>query len=118
MVTIYKYILPAHSSVVSLSMPEESTVLSIAEENNSISMWVQVDTYKSRIDKEFVIALTGSELPAKAGKFLGTVLLDGGVFVAHVFSTEKDTIEININGNPTEDDMVGFIDNINETLKS
>ncbi len=60
-------------------------VLSVQAQGNEIMIWaLHDDTHEPRVCT-FRVVLTGEELPPRACVYHGTVLLNGGGFVAHVF---------------------------------
>lgn len=88
MMTIFKYsILPRASvGIQSVEMPAGAEFLSIAAQGYNAVMWFRVNDPAPRmVMRHFETVLTGREIPAGNLVFRGTVMFDGGDFVAHVF---------------------------------
>lgn len=71
-------------------MPEGAWVLSVREQNNRIMLWACVNPHETfQKPRRFHVVATGSERLENGGEppaiFHGTVLLDGGEHVLHVF---------------------------------
>lgn len=86
MISIFKYTLPDRFSDV--TMPEGAKILSVYNQDDSICIWALVDTEKAIEVRRFYVATTGEELTEATienWKFIGTILMNGGVFVLHTF---------------------------------
>ncbi len=86
--TIWKFKLDIQSGTFryhTVSMPAGAVVLSAAAQNGDICIWALVDRDAERNDRKFTVHGTGWVLPDEPGKFIGTVLLDDGALVFHVF---------------------------------
>lgn len=81
---IYKYELPEEPGVFFLELPKGAEVLSVANQHDQACMWAAVDNEAVKERRGFAVVMTGGE-PPKNGRFLGTVLLLGGVRVHHIF---------------------------------
>jgi hypothetical protein len=83
--TIYKFTLPSHG-VAEIEIPRHARLLSVQNQRGQITLWAAV-TIPAPVEKRrFLIATTGNALhAAPADRFLGTVQLHNGDFVAHVF---------------------------------
>jgi hypothetical protein len=87
---IFKYILPTLISpaYAVVPMPMFAQILSVSKQIQDnceqICIWAAVEPTNSIVNRRFNIYLTGDEGPF-LGKFLGTVLLQDGAFVVHVF---------------------------------
>jgi len=70
-----------------IHMPEGAEVLTVQEQDNIPCIWAKVDPEIG--SKSYAICMlgTGHSIPPQAyeGKYLGTVQLDGGRLVLHVF---------------------------------
>lgn len=85
---IWKYEVPITDSF-ELKMTPASTVLSVQMQHGQMVLWAHVpDTEWSRREKRtFAWHGTGNPCPARPGKFIGTVQLEGGALVFHLFET-------------------------------
>lgn len=83
--TIYKYPLDV-LQVQTLRVPLTWEPLSVHVQNGAICIWALVDT-RSQLDREVRVSVfgTGNAIQDDPGQFLGTVLLDAGSLVFHVF---------------------------------
>ncbi len=73
-----------------LRLPFDATVLSVQVQHHRVVMWVEVATEDADSDKRFTRAFqirpTGIPYDAEPGEaFIGTVQLDDGRLVYHVF---------------------------------
>jgi hypothetical protein len=83
MTKIYKYELQPE---IEIDLPTNSEVLSVANQNEDIFMWVAVTENKAIKKRKFVVFPTGKIFDSERKlKFIGTVLLNNGNFVFHVF---------------------------------
>lgn len=82
---IFKYTLnPVNQS--SLSLPKGAQLLSIHEQRGAICLWALVDEEEAtRETFHFVIYGTGRPFEELTGPFLGSVHLNDGAYVFHVF---------------------------------
>lgn len=81
---VHKY--PLASSI---TMPMGAQVLHVAEQLGKPFLWALVDTSRGTMTRSFVIAGTGHYLdPVTLGRFVGTVLLEYGALVLHVWEEE------------------------------
>lgn len=83
---IWKFTLALEDYQV-IEMPAGAVLLSVQIQHGSICIWARVDPNASKQDKHFWIAGTGHFIPTEAlgATFLGTLQLQGGHFVFHVF---------------------------------
>lgn len=75
--------------VTSVDMPADAEVLSAACQDNMATIWARYDDQQPSVPRAFAVEMTGfsrSRLPVK--RFVGTVHLDGGMYVAHVFECD------------------------------
>lgn len=84
--TIWKFQLHAHNKVQSINVPADSTLLSVHSQFNKLCLWA-ICPSPFEITEARTIALytTGEPLPENCSVYLGTVLLDDGLFVLHAF---------------------------------
>jgi len=83
MQVIYKYPLDI-TGTQEFTLPEDHTILKVAEQNGSLFLWAQVDTYSENMTGQIVIVGTGHELDMYGYHYLDSVLMDSGL-VWHVF---------------------------------
>lgn len=83
---IYKY--PLTAGITTVEMPTNSKVLSVMEQHNAVVLYAVVDINSPVVGRSFYTAMTGFTLPFNINKeqFIGTVALDQGSFVCHVFA--------------------------------
>jgi len=87
MLKIWKFELPDFVvQKVILILPGGAKILSVVELKGNIAIYVQVNPDATAVQREFVFVMTGTplELPEKA-VFIGTVVLENGDYVLHVF---------------------------------
>lgn len=95
--TVYKYNIPT-SDVFELQLPRGAKPLSVEVQMERMCMWVEVSTEEPLEPRTFRICGTGHGIPAAEWhEFIGTLFLDGGALVFHVFeikSVERDGHEL------------------------
>jgi hypothetical protein len=84
MKTIYKYELGMADSIT-IETDHVERWLSVDVQRGQPVVWAMVDTDKARQRHTFCIRGTGHPMTGDEHGFLGTVLLDGGALVFHVF---------------------------------
>lgn len=81
---IYKYTLTSYH-MVDFELPERATFLSVQVQKGSIVLYFVVDESESgKESRRFRGIVTGGLIPDGL-EYLGTVQLDGGDFVLHIF---------------------------------
>ena len=81
---IFKYELNLGETV--LEMPEPAKILSVQAQNNKPVLYVLIDEEESLVKKRIRVVATGQAADLfDAGKYIGTIMLDGGNFVLHAF---------------------------------
>lgn len=88
MFTIWKYQLPQGSMWTSIPMPKNAEVLSAGSQDDMPFVWVKVPQIsEGHENRNFLVVETGVTVSSNARetRFIGTVLLDGGRYVLHVF---------------------------------
>lgn len=77
----------ADRSGFSLEMPSGARVLSAVNKKNRLVVYAEVDPSRPKSPRAFACVETGGPLPKSDGRwrFVGTVLLDDGAFVVHVY---------------------------------
>lgn len=86
---VYKYML---GQVSAIKMPKGAQILTVKEQGDEIFLWALVDPLAESEQRNFVVFGTGHEIYdyAEDGmKYLGTVHLDSGRLVFHVFELLK-----------------------------
>lgn len=84
MKTIHKYTLDVVGERT-IQMPENAEFLSVQVQHGEICMWFLVDTGEAEISRKFTVIGTGWEMPNQAVQHLGTVQMEGGSLVWHIF---------------------------------
>jgi hypothetical protein len=82
--TIWKYRVPGQSHFT-LALPKGAQVLSAALQHNDPHIWALVDAEAPPEARKFCCLGTGWKIDETNLKFIGTVLLEGGTFVFHLF---------------------------------
>lgn len=87
MKTIYKYQISAIEKNFRFKIPQGYQILNVQEQGNILSLWALQDTEQPLIDVHFRLYVTGGEIdePLEQLAYIGTVQLDEGSFVAHLF---------------------------------
>lgn len=85
---IYKYLLPDTRTqlTATIQLPAGARILSIGVQRNQPMLWAQVDPEAPLRRRKLFYCDTGDQEPEhRDATFLGTLLLDDGDFVSHVF---------------------------------
>lgn len=81
--TIFKYTLePMRKQYI--KMPAGARILSVQGQHDKVAIWALVETGINEI-RCFTTYITGAELPADPGTYIGTAQLHNGATVIHVF---------------------------------
>lgn len=81
MKTIHKYVLTPPFRV---RAPAGAKVLVSGEQQGALCVWMEVDTDRVLVDKQFTVVGTGHTAPDD-GTYVGTGMMDDGMFVLHVY---------------------------------
>lgn len=83
--SVWKYELRM-TDAQTVGMPESAQLLSVDIQNGKLCLWalVAVD-FKARVNRKIIIHGTGHPVSDSIGAFVGTVLMDSGALVFHVF---------------------------------
>lgn len=89
---IWKYSIPVQNEAM-IGMPEGAKIVHVdvqvaGASGTRVCLWAQVDPAKAEMltKRRFYGAATGGQIPNPENKeHIGTVLLNGGAFVWHVF---------------------------------
>lgn len=88
MKTIHKFPLEAKKSQT-VEMPAGATILSVHEQNSQPTLWALVNTENEPAKRAIYIVTTDEDasplFDQRFCRFVGTVLLHGGILVVHVF---------------------------------
>jgi hypothetical protein len=87
--TIWKFPIPVDDAFV-IPMPTGAAILHVDVALGKPWIWAIVDPDADREDRFFRLFGTGMPLPGEGTlTYRGTFLLEGGVFVGHVFEDEQ-----------------------------
>ena len=81
---IWKYECPSQGEF-SLRMPEGAKVISVHAQNEKPCIWAIVDPEKPIENRRFCLHGTGHLVTLGVDQFIGTVMLEGGALVVHLF---------------------------------
>lgn len=81
---IWKFELKVLSDQIIL-MPKGAKVLCVQVQNDFICLWAICDAEALKEKRKFSIFGTGHRLEGSDKKYIGTIQLDNGSFVGHVF---------------------------------
>jgi hypothetical protein len=89
---VWKFSKPLNElqDLISFSMPAGSKVLSVANQDENLCVYVLVDPESTNVQRPFRVTGTGHPVEGSLGvkSFVGTVLFRDGTFVLHVFEME------------------------------
>ena len=85
MKAVWKYEVPSSPGAFEKALPIAAEILTVACQHNRPVMWVLVDPDAEKEYRSFFIAETGKSIDHAPLKPIGTVQLDGGSYVLHVF---------------------------------
>lgn len=80
--TVWKFVLSPYTQ--SIYMPDGAQVLSVGAQHQKVCVWALVNPNNPVVPRRFVLAVTGHDVPGH-GRFLGTVILEGGGLVFHIW---------------------------------
>lgn len=84
MKTVWKYILQSETT---FDIPKDALLLHVDVQGRDICLWAMVDTEKETEKRHFIVAGTGHEIKQGAIANVGSVMLESGTLVFHVFET-------------------------------
>lgn len=70
-----------------LLMPEGAVILSVQNQRDSLCLWAFCDPSAPLKSKKINIYGTGNPVPENPGRYIGTVQMDDGFLVWHVFQS-------------------------------
>ena len=84
---LIKFSTPVMDKILTIDLPEGAVILSVDEQYNKPVLWALVDPSTDIKPRNLYFALTGQEIEANREqlKFIGTIKLDEGTFIVHVF---------------------------------
>lgn len=83
---IRKYVLPAVRGEHKLHLSAGAQILKVGNQYEKITLWCEVDTNEPSVERQFLLLYTGDPInPCTTGRYLDTVLLDGGATVLHIY---------------------------------
>lgn len=87
---VFKYKIPIEDQPL-VRLPLGAQILSVGQQNDQLLLWAMVDPAEMRTKRHtFRVAGTGPEIAeVNELKFLGTVHIDDGCTVLHVFEREE-----------------------------
>ena len=84
MKTIWKFPIEI-IDVTTLAMPVGAQILCVQAQHNIIQLWALCDASAQKERRKFRVFCTGHQVPTDLGHYIGTVQINGGTFVFHVF---------------------------------
>lgn len=81
---IYKQVLLLNVEQI-ISLPVDAKVLDVQVQHEQIAMWYAFDDSGMVRSREVIMVGTGHEIPSGIVEFIGTVQLNGGNLVLHIF---------------------------------
>ncbi len=85
--TIWKFPVPMLDTFP-LTMPENSTILSVQVQHGEPRIWALVNTNNPTIIRNFRVVGTGHLVSETDLNFIGTFQLHGGAFIGHLFEVK------------------------------
>lgn len=83
--TIYKYTIQPEEGPFKIMIPEGATVLCAQAQHGEVCVWAEVQTENGPAPRYFEVFGTGHRIPLGKRKYLGTVQLEEGSLVFHVY---------------------------------
>jgi len=85
---VCKYEFPI-TDLFAIVMPKGAEVLCVQTQYGVPRMWARVDDLQPSAEYYFRLVGTGHAMPPETGKYIGTIQLQGGELVFHVFEEKK-----------------------------
>ena len=82
--TIWKWNL---QPVTTINMPVGAQILTAQEQGGGVALWALVDPGAQKHNRTFSVYATGQTHHDNPGLYIGTVQVQGGAIVLHVFET-------------------------------
>lgn len=88
--TVWKFEINARTIITTLNLPLGTTPLYVAEQHGRVQMWCLCDPSESICEeRKFLFVGTGHEFTDPHPQHIGSILVDGGDYVFHVFEVLK-----------------------------
>lgn len=84
---VYKYPFLV-ADEVTLQLPKGARILHVAQQplaSGDLQLWAHVDKRAELVPRRLRIYGTGHDMPGDAGKFICTVLMNGGAVIRHIY---------------------------------
>lgn len=91
MKTIFKYEIQV-VGYQDVLLPQGAKILCVQTQHNKVYIWALVDEAATPVPRKIQGCVTGHTLPNGVGNYIGTVQLDGGEFVFHVFEDVPEVV--------------------------
>jgi len=82
--TIWKYEIQPECEI---EMPRGAEILTVQAQNDIPQLWGLVNPAAEKVKRSFHAYGTGHEVPDQPGRHIGTVQLEDGTLVFHIFET-------------------------------
>lgn len=85
--SVFKYALPLHPGPTVVKMPDRATIVHVAEQGHSPTLWAVVDETQPMVDRTFVVVYTGTPFNVDGCEHIGTCVGCGfhRGLVLHIF---------------------------------
>jgi hypothetical protein len=90
--TIWKYPLALRPGLQEMRIPMGAILRHVAQQGESPTLWFDLDSQADKESRYFVLAGTGTEIPAGLVVYRGTCL--DGDYVWHVYETERVSVMV------------------------
>jgi hypothetical protein len=90
---VFKYSL-AFEDINILEMPVGAEILCAQTQRDTPCIWALVDPFAPRTKRRFRVAGTGHPIEDAIKAYIGTVQIDGGSLVFHVFEVIRPATEV------------------------
>lgn len=88
---VWKYTIPVGDGDFEVEMPRRATLLSAQAQNGEVCLWALVTPTLPKEKRTFRIFGTGHPIPPLAYAYVGTVQMEGGKLVWHLFERISPT---------------------------
>lgn len=88
---IYKYTVDIQDTIT-IRAPRVHRWLHFAVQYGTATLWGEVDTDTPERDHVFSLRGTGHPMTGEEGQHIGTIMLQGGALVLHLFEAEKEKL--------------------------
>jgi hypothetical protein len=107
MKTIWKWKLGPETTI---DMPHGAKLLAVQDQNGEPHLWALVDPSAKTYPRTFRVYGTGHNMPDEPGQYVGTVQMQGGAMVVHVFEANGALCGKNASGQPRTEERDSRID--------